>query len=286
LVSDDGKHINTHKIILSASSVYFKEMLKKANHAQPMIIFHGFVYKDLKLIMDYIYQGEVQLYENEINYFLSVAQKLKIEGLQTNSSDYPSKTTMKDCLNKEESQSEIFTNKNEIAINTINDEVSQNETLNETSVQVIEELMVKVENGWSCKHCGKIFTLKGVLKRHVEIHTEGLVIICDICNESFKTRNLLKNHKYRTHRTNIVSPIATLNEEALQVIDELMLQDANGWSCKHCGKGFEKKNDLKRHVEIHTDGLAFICNICYDSFKNRNLLRNHKYRTHKKDPKL
>merc|ERR1712098_943452 len=195
----------------------------------------------------------------------------KIEGLQTNSSDYPSKTTMKDCLNKEESQSEIFTNKNEIAINTINDEVSQNEILNETSV--IEELMVKDENGWSCKHCGKIFTLKGVLKRHVEIHTEGLVIICDICNESFKTRNLLKNHKYRTHRTNInheVSPIENLNEEALQVIDELMMKDANGWSCKHCGKGFEKKNDLKRHVEIHTDGLAFICNICYDSFKNRN----------------
>merc|ERR1712098_328776 len=81
LVSDDGKHINTHKIILSASSVYFKEMLKKANHAHPMIILHGFLYKDSKLIMDYIYQGEVQLYENEINYFLSVAQKLKIEGL-------------------------------------------------------------------------------------------------------------------------------------------------------------------------------------------------------------
>ena len=38
-------------------------------------------YKDLNHILDYIYEGQVQLYQEDLDSFLEVAQKLKINGL-------------------------------------------------------------------------------------------------------------------------------------------------------------------------------------------------------------
>ena len=81
LVSDDEQHIAAHKLVLSASSEFFKNILKKASHSSPMIFLSGFKSSDLLLIMDYIYQGEVQVLQNDLNGFLDVAQRLKIEGL-------------------------------------------------------------------------------------------------------------------------------------------------------------------------------------------------------------
>merc|ERR1712126_279281 len=39
-------------------------------------------------IMDYIYQGEVQIFQEQLDDFLEVAQKLKIAGLINTNTDY------------------------------------------------------------------------------------------------------------------------------------------------------------------------------------------------------
>ena len=61
LVSDDEQHIQAHKLILSASSELFKNILTKSNHSNPLIFLSGVTSTELNRIMDYIYQGEVQL---------------------------------------------------------------------------------------------------------------------------------------------------------------------------------------------------------------------------------
>ena len=81
LVSDDGYHIQAHKVILSASSKFFKENLKKTNHQNPMLFLSGFSEKILAAIVDYIYEGEVQLNQEDIQCFLKFANKLEIFGL-------------------------------------------------------------------------------------------------------------------------------------------------------------------------------------------------------------
>merc|ERR1712098_889289 len=81
LVSEEGNHISAHKVVLSASSEFFKDALKKANHANPMIFLSGFDSKTLSAILDYIYDGEVNLLQKEIDGFLQGAQKLKLDGL-------------------------------------------------------------------------------------------------------------------------------------------------------------------------------------------------------------
>ena len=37
--------------------------------------------KELNFVMDYIYDGEVQIYQNDLDSFLDIAYKLKIDGL-------------------------------------------------------------------------------------------------------------------------------------------------------------------------------------------------------------
>ena len=41
LVSDDEQHIQAHKLILSASSDFFKNILTKSNHSNPLIFLPG-----------------------------------------------------------------------------------------------------------------------------------------------------------------------------------------------------------------------------------------------------
>ena len=81
LVSDDQLQIPTHKIVLSACSKFFKSVLTKNHHSHPLIYLHGISSTNLNFILDYIYQGEVQIYQEQIDPFLEAAQKLEIDGL-------------------------------------------------------------------------------------------------------------------------------------------------------------------------------------------------------------
>ena len=45
---------------------------------------------ELQCVLDYIYQGEVQIYQEEFDRFLDAAQKLKVEGLLSTEDPEPS----------------------------------------------------------------------------------------------------------------------------------------------------------------------------------------------------
>ena len=84
LVSDDETQISAHKLVLSACSDFFKSILKRNSHSHPLLYLSGVDSKSLGFVLDYIYHGEVQVYQQELDLFLNIAQKLKIEGLKSN----------------------------------------------------------------------------------------------------------------------------------------------------------------------------------------------------------
>ena len=50
--------------------------------------------------------------------------------------------------------------------------------------------------------------------------------------------------------------------------------------CKVCGKQ-EKKSNIKSHIEAkHLEDISIPCNVCEKTFKNRDSLKNHNYRSH------
>ena len=84
LVCDDQKQISAHKLVLSSCSEYFKNILKQNNHSHPLLCLADINYDDLTNVLDYIYQGEAQIYQENLDRFLLIAQRLKLNGMLTN----------------------------------------------------------------------------------------------------------------------------------------------------------------------------------------------------------
>ena len=84
LITDDSHLLMAHKVVLSASSDFLKNLLRKLDHAKPLIYLSGIGSKELGQIMEYIYEGKVKLFRNDMDNFLEVAKKLKIDGLEGN----------------------------------------------------------------------------------------------------------------------------------------------------------------------------------------------------------
>jgi len=60
-------------------------MLRQQNrihsHPNPLIYLKGITYKDLLSVLDFMYHGEVNVAQDDLNSFLSVAEELQIKGL-------------------------------------------------------------------------------------------------------------------------------------------------------------------------------------------------------------
>ena len=91
LTTDDDEeysdNLRAHKVILAASSEFFKKILTKESmcaHPNPLIYLRGISAQELKYILDFIYHGEVNVAQDELDKFLEVAETLKIQGLTQN----------------------------------------------------------------------------------------------------------------------------------------------------------------------------------------------------------
>ena len=87
LVSDDQRQISAHKLVLSACSSFFKNIFKKNLHSHPLLYLGGVSFDNLEFILDYIYQGEVLIFQEQLDGFLETAKKLNITGLIGNDDD-------------------------------------------------------------------------------------------------------------------------------------------------------------------------------------------------------
>ena len=81
LVSDDNHQVSAHRLILSAGSKYFRNILEDKKHPHPMLCLDGVNSNDLNNIVDYIYKGELLIPESSLTPFLKIATKLKCSGL-------------------------------------------------------------------------------------------------------------------------------------------------------------------------------------------------------------
>ena len=72
LASDDGDIFKAHKIVLSAGSTFFSDILEKVDHPNPFIFMKGIRKADLERIVNFIYTGEVCIAQEELNTFLEI----------------------------------------------------------------------------------------------------------------------------------------------------------------------------------------------------------------------
>ena len=81
LACEEDKQVEAHKVILAASSTFFQNLLKRNKHEHPLIYMKGMKYEDLLTIVDFMYYGETNIYQENIDSFLSIAEDLCLKGL-------------------------------------------------------------------------------------------------------------------------------------------------------------------------------------------------------------
>ncbi|XP_010728987.3 transcription factor E4F1 [Larimichthys crocea] len=86
-------------------------------------------------------------------------------------------------------------------------------------------------------------------KRVYKVNQDGRYI-CQLCEKTFKTTNILRTHM-KTH------------------------SDQKNFSCDLCGTSFRTKGSLIRHNRRHTDERPYRCTLCGQSFRESGALTRH-----------
>ena len=77
----ENEQIRAHKLILSACSPFFRNILVRNPHQNPLLFLKGINFVDIKTVLDFMYFGEVSIEQENLNSFLAVAEDLQVKGL-------------------------------------------------------------------------------------------------------------------------------------------------------------------------------------------------------------
>ena len=80
LACEDGQQIKAHTVILISSSPFFRNLLSKNKHPHPLIYMRGVEFEHLSALVDFLYLGEANVLQENIDSFLTAATKLKFAG--------------------------------------------------------------------------------------------------------------------------------------------------------------------------------------------------------------
>ena len=218
LVSDDHKQVSAHKLVLSSCSDYFKNILKLSNkpNAHPLLCLDGISSDDLNHIMNYIYNGEVQIFQENLDRFLSIAKRLKLRGLIENeeSQQHDDSPVFDEEIPKQQKEEEYVQvevqahskrkfshNLKPRDLDVVDKELVQvSEDLSEIDNKINHYIESLPDRTFKCSICGKIAKLKTNLKNHIETHLEGLSFPCQLCEKTFRSSNAYNIHKTRYHK--------------------------------------------------------------------------------------
>ena len=203
LVSDDQQQVSAHKVILSSSSEYFRNVLTSTKHSHPMLCLSGVSKTDLMNILEFIYNGEIQIIQDNLDHFLDIAQRFKLEGLIREKEEHPVETQMFDDKNFQEI---IMTQNAEKVIvkSQKTEKIIVFESANFDDMEALDQKLSEMFEGSGrskkCIPCGKISRDMTQAREHAETHIDGLNFPCQHCDKSFRSRQTLRSHISKYHK--------------------------------------------------------------------------------------
>merc|ERR1712098_671496 len=99
LVCDDGQQVRAHKIVLSARSPLFKEVLN-SERDDNFIYFCEFQKSEIETVMEFLYKGSAVISEENMRSFFRIAKLLKIEGVNVDPVTSDSSPVIRDNQDK------------------------------------------------------------------------------------------------------------------------------------------------------------------------------------------
>ena len=210
IVSDDNEQIAAHKLVLSTCSEYFKSLFMKNKHSHPLVCLEGLNSDDVKNMMDYMYNGELQIFQDDLDRFLNVAQRFKLQGLINTDPDQEEEVHVRETehFNNKETDLQDFTKSYrkqtkpdglERMIAKASTDVKP-DNISAVDEQIEQNIIKNMDGTYSCSICGKTSGKKQHAQNHMETHLQGLSFNCPLCDKTYRSRNTLAMHKSTKHR--------------------------------------------------------------------------------------
>ena len=79
-IACEDEQLQAHKVILSACSPFFKNVLRRNQHQHPLLYLKGVSFRDMEAVLNFMYHGEVNVAQDDLNSFLQVAEDLRVKG--------------------------------------------------------------------------------------------------------------------------------------------------------------------------------------------------------------
>ena len=224
LVSDDHKQVSAHKLVLSACSEYFRNIFQHNNkpNAHPLLCLDGISSTDLENIVEYIYNGQIQIYQDQLDRFLEVAQRFRLEGLLSDKDEPPEDQQMSppfheygpvdDTEDKKvhHAKSRVTASQNEPSLAPASQDIAATEKMIvPVSIEEMNDIKDKIslylekcdDGKFRCTLCAQTSNYRRQINYHIEgVHLEGISIPCQLCGKTFRSRNSLNCHKSVYHK--------------------------------------------------------------------------------------
>ena len=212
LACEDGQQLEAHKVILAASSPFFLDLLKKNRHPHPLIYMRGFKSEMLSAILDFLYFGEANVREENLDSFLGLADELTLTGLTGTDKSKAAEiepNLKKASLKKEKFQQseKLFGNEHLIPTESntmvaLDNNASTLDELDEKIKSMMTTADVRSSDGHklsTCNICGKEAP-SNKMPSHIEAkHITGVSHSCNICGKTSRSREALRKHKHTYH---------------------------------------------------------------------------------------
>ena len=182
LVSEDQKQISAHKVILASGSPFFKNIFSQNPHPKPLI-YLKVKFSDLQGIVKFVYTGQCNVVQEELEAFLELAKTLEVIGL---ASDEDGAAQVK--TDPVPNNGTPWMDDKEILDN------SQLDADDSELYDAKEDNVTKPEGAGRpvCKNCELVFTSKNQLEEHISMEHQNN---CNVCNKMFPSLKTLNNHK-------------------------------------------------------------------------------------------
>ena len=193
IICDDKNHFKAHKIVLSSWSPVFKSIISTLPSLGATVYLRGVKSREMETLLEFMYLGQANCFQDKIENVLAVAKNLEIKGLSENDSvandGEGSVVGEEDADDNEELSIEYQATEDS---ENVNKKIKQESKSDEYEKD-------KLNVGFICKHCNYIGKDQFKLNRHTQSVHNNERFKCQFCDKILSRKDKLTEHMRRMH---------------------------------------------------------------------------------------